>query len=149
MQAIARETEAALEQVNQGRDHWQVLADFMRRLVDADTSSMTQSMAGTFAPTPDMFALANHSSQLMQELFAQVKDVLRPDAVLHDLSLIFELVAAVRGPNPERTTELRHRYLALILDGLRARDREELPGPPPGWPELSDRWIPKNAARPS
>jgi AcrR family transcriptional regulator len=146
MQAIVSETEHALEQVGSGRDHWQVLADFMRRLVDADTSSMTSSMAGTFAPTPDMFALANRSSQLMGELFAQVNDVLRPDVVLHDLSLIFELVAAIRGPNPKRTQELRHRYLALILDGLRARDREELPGPPPGWQELSDRWIPKAAS---
>jgi hypothetical protein len=97
-------------------------------------------------PTQDMFALANQSSQLMGELFAKVSDVLRPDVVLHDLSLIFELVAAVRGPNPPRTQELRHRYLALILDGLRARDREELPGPPPGWQELSDRWIPKAAS---
>src|SRR5579863_8773356 len=129
MQAIVRETELALEQVGSGRDHWQALADFVRRLVDADTSSMTSSMAGTFTPTPDMFALANRSSQLMGELFAQVSDVLRPDAVLHDLSLIFEMVAAVRGPNPQRTQELRHRYLALVLDGLRARDREELPGP--------------------
>jgi hypothetical protein len=123
-----------------------VLVDFMRRLVDADTSSMTRSMAGTFAPTPEMVALANRSSQLMDELFAQVNDALRPDAVLHDLSLIFELVAAVRAPNPERTQELRHRYLALMLDGLRARDREELPGPPPGWQELADRWIPKAAS---
>jgi len=146
MQAIVRETELALEQVGSGRDHWQVLADFVRRLVDADTSSMTQSMAGTFTPTPDMFALANRSSQLMGALFAQVNDVLRPDAVLHDLSLIFEMVAVVRGPNPQRTQELRHRYLALVLDGLRARDREELPGPPPGWQELSDRWIPKAAS---
>ncbi len=66
--------------------------------------------------------------------------------VLHDLSLIFEMVAAVRGPNPPRTQELRHRYLALILDGLRPGHRDELPGPPPGWPELSDRWIPKAAS---
>jgi hypothetical protein len=78
-----------------------------------------------------------------------VRDVLRPDAVLHDLSLIFELVAAVKGPDPQRTQELRYRYLAFILDGLRARDREELPGPPPGWQELSDRWIPKAAAQPT
>jgi hypothetical protein len=39
-----------------------------------------------------------------------------------------------------RTAELRHRYLALILDGMRATGRGELPGPPPAWPELSERW---------
>jgi hypothetical protein len=89
-----------------------------------------------------MFALANRSSALMDELFAQFRDVLRPDVALHDLSLVFELVAVIKIPPAERTRQLRRRYLALILDGLRARDREELPGPPPTWPELSDRWIP-------
>jgi len=142
-------TETALEQARNGRDHWQVLADFMRNQVDADTSSMTRALAGKFAPTPEMFTLANHSSQLMTELFDLIRDVLRPDVVLHDLSLVFELVAAIKGSTPERTSQLRHRYLALILDGLRARDREDLPGPPPSWPELSERWIPaENRAQP-
>jgi AcrR family transcriptional regulator len=134
--------ETALEQARNGADHWQVLADFMRDMVDADTSSLTRALAGTFTPTPDMFALANQSSELMNELFGMVRDVLRPDVVLHDLSFVFELVAVVKGSTPDRTAQLRHRYLALILDGLRARDREELPGPPPTWPELSERWIP-------
>ena len=39
-----------------------------------------------------------------------------------------------------RTAELRHRYLALILDGMRAAGRGELPGPPPAWQEISERW---------
>jgi hypothetical protein len=79
-----------------------------------------------------------------------VRDVLRPGVVPHDLSLVFELVAAVKFSSPERTAELRHRYLAVILDGLRASnghgvgDREDLPGPPPAWPELSERWIPSS-----
>jgi hypothetical protein len=51
-------------------------------------------------------------------------------------------VAAVKFSNPERTTELRHRYLAIILDGLRATDGASLPGAPPTWQELSERWIP-------
>ena len=93
-----------------------------------------------------MFALANRSSELMDEFFALIRDVLRPGVVPHDLSLVFELVAAIRFSSPERTTDLRHRYLAVILDGLRASDgadnREDLPGPPPAWPELSERWVP-------
>ena len=137
---VVRETEAALEQVQAGRDHWQVFADFMRSLADADTSSMTRAFAGKFAPTPEMFALANRSSELMAELFGLIRDVLRPDLELHDVSLVFELLAAIKFADPRRTTELRHRYLALILDGMRATDRGELPGPPPAWPELSERW---------
>src|SRR5580693_8279254 len=53
---VVAETETALEQVKQGRDHWQVFADFMTNLVDADTTSMTLALAGKFTPTPDMFA---------------------------------------------------------------------------------------------
>jgi hypothetical protein len=87
-----------------------------------------------------MFALASRSAELMDELFALVRDVLRPDLALHDISLSFELVAAIKFADPRRTTELRHRYLALILDGMRATGRGDLPGPPPGWQELSERW---------
>jgi AcrR family transcriptional regulator len=137
---VVAETEVAIKQVENGRDHWQVFADFMRRLTDADTSSMTLALAGKFAPTPEMFALANRSSELMSQFFALIRDALRPDLVLHDVSLAFELVAAIKLADPERTTELRHRYLALILDGMRASDRGELPGPAPAWQELSGRW---------
>jgi AcrR family transcriptional regulator len=137
---VVAETEAAIEQVQDGRDHWQVFARFMRNLADADTSSMTQAFAGKFAPTPEMHALASHSSKLMDELFGMIRDVLRPDLALHDVSLVFELVAAIKFSRPERTRELRHRYLALILDGMRATDRAPLPGPPPAWPEISERW---------
>ena len=120
---FVQETEAAIERVTQGEDRWQVFADFMRHLTDADTSSLTRAFAGKFAPTPQMYALANRSSELSEELFGLVRDVLRPDLALHDISLVFELVAAIRFADPARTTELRHRYLALILDGMRAGGR--------------------------
>ena len=101
---VIDETEAALERIRQGEDHWVVFADFMGRLTDADTSSMTRAFAGKFAPTPEMFALANRSSQLFDEFFDLIRDILRPGVVQHDLSLVFELVAAIKFSNPERTT---------------------------------------------
>src|SRR6266550_164198 len=97
LQTFIAETEAAIERVKQGEDRWQVFADFMRNLTDADTSSLTRA-------------------------------------------------AAIKFADPERTTELRHRYLALILDGMRANGRGELPGPPPSWPEISERWNANNAS---
>ena len=145
LQTVVAETEAAIERVKQGEDRWQVFADFMRNLTDADTSSLTRAFAGKFAPTPEMFSLANRSSELFAEFFGLIRDVLRPDLELHDVSLSFELVAAIKFADPERTTELRHRYLALILDGMRADGRGELPGPPPSWPEISERWNANNA----
>ncbi|HEX6519008.1 MAG TPA: TetR/AcrR family transcriptional regulator [Streptosporangiaceae bacterium] len=134
--------EEALERIRAGDDHWQVFADFMRKLVAADTTSLTLALAGKFVPTPDMFELANHSAVLQDELFGLVRDVLRPDVTMHDISLMFELVAAIKAGTPERTGQLRRRYLALILDGLRAAEREELPGPAPTWQDVTERWNP-------
>lgn len=132
------ETETAL---TDERDDWTAFADYMRRLVDADTSSMTLALAGTFTPTPEMFALAERANELLERFYQRVKGVLRSDADVHDLSLIFELVAAVKLSDRARTEQLRRRYLAMLLAGLRARESDDLPGPPPSWRELNERWV--------
>ena len=139
LETFVAETEAALAD---DRDHWTVLASYMRRLADADTSSMTVALAGTFTPTAEMFALAARGGQLLSDLVDRVSDVLRPGVGAHDLSVITELVASVKEPDAKRTRELRHRYLAVILDGLRAEHSEPLPASPPTWQEISDRWQP-------
>ena len=76
--------------------------------------------------------------------------VIRPDFALTDIAMLLEQLTAVTGPNPERTRELRHRYLALHFNALRAHtaraapsSRSGLPGPPPTEEELGARWIPK------
>jgi AcrR family transcriptional regulator len=139
LEVFVAETEAALAD---DRDHWTVLTSYLRRLIDADTSSMTVALAGTFTPTEDMFALAAKSGQLLSDLVDRVSDALRPGVGAHDLSVITELVASVKNPDAMRTRELRHRYLAMILDGLRAGNDGPLPASPPTWREISDRWQP-------
>jgi AcrR family transcriptional regulator len=139
LQRVIAETQQALAD---DRDSWTTFEDYMRRCVEADTSSMTLALAGTFTPTPDMFTLAEQANQLAQALFAKVKDVLRPGVDVHDVSLVFEVVAAVKTSDQQRTQRLRRRYLAVILDGLRATERGALPGPPPTWQDVSERWIP-------
>src|SRR5258708_38623081 len=74
LRLFVAETEAALID---GRDHWTAFTSYMSRLGAADTSSMTLALAGTFTPTPDMFALAERSSKLLNEFFDRVRDVLR------------------------------------------------------------------------
>lgn len=137
LELVVAETEAALAD---RRDDWTVFTSFMERLVAADTSSITLALAGTFAPTPDMFALADRSSRLMGELFERIRQALRPGLSVHDISLVFELVAAVKLVSPERTAQLRQRYLAVILSGMRPSAGGDLPGPPPSWQEISERW---------
>jgi hypothetical protein len=76
---------------------------------------------------------------------AKASGGLRPDVTPEDLAMILEQLAAIRVGvfgDVARTRELRRRYLALILDGLRTRS-STLPGPPPTQDELGRRWIPR------
>jgi AcrR family transcriptional regulator len=124
------------------RDPWTAFAEFMRRIVDADTHSLTLRLAGTFTPTQDLYHDAEQAHQLNLRLLQRTKaaGAVRADLNVNDLTFVFEQVASVRLGDPDRTSQLRHRYLALLLDGLHTPTPEPLPGPPPTLEEVSGRW---------
>ena len=123
-------------------DAWQAFAVFLRDLVDADVHSLTVYLAGTFTPTPEMNQDAQRANALAVELVgrAHAGGRLRGDVVAQDVGLLLEACAAIRLPDPDRTRELRRRYLALLLDGLTAADGDPLPGPAPQPGEMNWRW---------
>jgi AcrR family transcriptional regulator len=125
-------------------DPWESFAAFMRRAVDADSSTLTQRLAGTFEPTEELWRAAEHAGKLNVELFERTRaaGAIRADADVNDLGLIFEQIASIRLGDRERTRQLRRRYLALALAGLRAPAEPELPGPAPTGEELYARWNP-------
>jgi AcrR family transcriptional regulator len=134
--------EAAVD--DQG-DPWQAFARFMERIVDADTQSLTQKLAGTFTPTEELVRDSERGQMLNQQLIERTRKAgaLRPDFDVNDLSMIFEQVTAIRLGDEDRTRELRRRYLALFLDALHARDGQApIPGSPPTWQEIVARWSP-------
>src|SRR5918997_2569153 len=139
LQQYIAEAEAAL--ADEG-DPWAAFAAFMRRIVDADTHSLTLRLAGTFTPTEELYRDSKKAQELNLRLFERTKSagVIRHDVEVDGLSLLFEQVAAVRIGDEERTRQLRHRYLALHLDALRVPSGSPLPGPPPSWEEISRRW---------
>ncbi|MFL5868169.1 MAG: TetR/AcrR family transcriptional regulator [Thermoleophilaceae bacterium] len=127
--------------VRDERDPWTVFADFMRRLVDADIAALTLTLAGRFAPTEDMFALAARTdTELSERLWPRVREALRPGVEVGDVSLVAEIVGTVKVADPGRTRRLRHRYLEALLDGLSAERAEPLPGPAPTREEINERW---------
>ena len=65
---------------------------------------------------------------------------IRPDVEVDDIALLLEQLAAVRVGDVERTQQLRHRYLALLLDAIHTPAESRLPGPPPRWEEIDQRW---------
>jgi AcrR family transcriptional regulator len=123
-------------------DPWASFTNFMHRVVDADTHSLTLRLAGTFTPTEELYREAQRARELNSRLFERIRatGAIRPDVEVDDISLLLEQLAAVRLGDEERTQQLRHRYLALMLDALHAPAESTLPGPPPSWEEIDRRW---------
>ena len=133
------EAEAAAEEP----DGWTALTRFLTRVVDADVHSLTVHLAGTFTPTAEMGDDARRANELAARLVARAHESgrLRRDAVAEDVGMILECCAAIRVDDPERTAQLRRRYLALLVEGLSAGG-PDLPGPPPRPGEMNGRWRP-------
>jgi AcrR family transcriptional regulator len=133
---------AATEALADGGDPWEAFARFMRRVVDADTHSLTSRLAGTFTPTEELNRDAATAQELNQRLFERTlaSGAIRPDLDVNDLSMVFEQLASIRLGDDARTGQLRHRYLALLLEAMHTPSSDPLPGPPPTWRELVARW---------
>lgn len=136
MQRMQRELEAALAL----DDPWQGLAQYMERCVDTGLGSLL-NIAGRFPITAEMIEIAERGQSLLPTLLerAQATGQLRPEITATDIVFIFRLLRPQLSDDPDLAKQLRHRYLALILDGMRVKD-DELPGPSLDWEEISGRW---------
>lgn len=125
-------------------DQWTAFATFLRRVVDADTHSLTLNLAGTFTPTEQLAEDSQRARELNVRILerAQAAGAIRSDLAVDDLSFLFEQIATIKLGDERRTGQLRHRYLTLILDALRTPTPTALPGPPPDWHEIGERWRP-------
>jgi AcrR family transcriptional regulator len=125
-------------------DPWNAFAGFMRRALEVGTGALTVRFAGAFTAGDELRRLASAAYDSTQRLVGRTKaaGALRQEIGVADLSLIFEQLQAVRTGDEVRAHQLRHRYLALLLDALHAAPRSSspLPGPPPTWDEISRRY---------
>lgn len=133
------ETEAAL--ADDG-DPWEVFCRYMHRRLDAGEGALSLNIAVTFAITEEHRALVRTARDLMQRLVDRTKAAgnLRPDVEVGDIGWLFVPLQAIESGDPIRNRELRHRHLAILLDGLRTGTTAPLPGPPPGWDEFGEIW---------
>lgn len=130
-------------------DPWAAFATFLRDVVEADTHSLTISLAGRFTPDERLHANAVLAGELVGELVGRTHAAgsLRADVVAADLGMLFEQLASVHGGDDTRTRELRMRYLDLLLDAIRVPAlHRRLSGPPPAPREFANRWNPATAS---
>jgi AcrR family transcriptional regulator len=143
-EGLRRYTAAVEAALADDGDAWESFAGFMRAAVDADASSLTVRLAGTFTPTRELYDAAEHAGRCNVALFERTRaaGAIRPDAEVNDLALVLEQLSSIRLGDAERARQLRRRYLELALDGLRAEREPPLPGPAPSDEELTARWTP-------
>jgi AcrR family transcriptional regulator len=134
----AAELEAALAD---DRDPWLAYADCLARILDGGSQALAQRLAGTFTPTPELSALAQRASTLASQVHrtAQRHQVLRADVEPLDVVFLLELLSATTLPGADNGHALRHRYLTLLLQALRAPGAGPLPAAPDP-AELTGRW---------
>ena len=128
---------------------WDTFTGFLRAVIAADVHALTVNLAGTFTPTEDMVGQSTRAVGLAATILQRAHDagVVRPDFTLTDIAMLLEQLTAVTGAGPERTRELRHRYLAMHFDALRPpAATTALPGAPPTDEELGARWVPRTKA---
>ena len=123
-------------------DPWTVYADCLARILDGGSQALAQRLAGTFAPTPELAQLAQQVGSLAVSVHerAQISGALRADVSPEDVVLLLETLSSIVLPGVDASEGLRHRYLALLLQALRAPGASPLPGRPAGQAELAARW---------
>jgi AcrR family transcriptional regulator len=124
------------------RDAWTVYSECLTRILDGGSQALAQRLAGTFTPTPDLTALAQQAGTLATAVHqrAQRDKALRSDVSHEDVVLLLETLNSITLPGSDGGHALRRRYLALLLQALRAPGAEPLPGPPANPAELAARW---------
>ena len=97
---------------------------------------------GRSRPRPDLTELAQRAGALATAVHerAQRDGALRADVSPEDVVLLLETLSAITLPGADAGDGLRRRYLALLLQALRAPGAGPLPGRAAGPEELAARW---------
>lgn len=142
LDGLQRYLAAAEDALADEGDPWSAFAQFMHHSLDEGTGSLTLRFAGRFSATPELYRLGAAAQDATKRLLDRTRaaGALRAEIEVGDLSLIFEQLQAVHAGDEARSRQLRHRYLALLLDALHMSSAPPLPGPPPTWGEISGRY---------
>jgi AcrR family transcriptional regulator len=136
-QQIATDADDAL----QIADPWLALVAFFEATAERQAADrgLYQALAG-YGSAEDKTRIWPAIVSSVTELFdrARAQGAIRADAVPEDAAAIFALLGAAFEMSERAANDLWRRYLALVLDGLRATDRGPLPGASPTFATLDD-----------
>ena len=129
-------------------DAWVAYTACLERVVDGRSQALAQRLAGRFAPTPDLSALAMEAGRLGNLLHerTQRSGGLRHDVSAADIILLLESLELIDLPGGDMAG-LRRRYLALLIQSLQTSSGGALPGPAADAADLAARWRTRRTPR--
>lgn len=134
LDALTRIPALARTALAEETDTWQAFSRFMREAVEQGAGALLPAIAGQVPTTDELLAARVEHDAALTELVSAAQEAgqLREDIGAGDIPLLFTCVTRpVVHATPEVASILRRRYLAVVLDGLRAGDsRSPLPGRP-------------------
>jgi AcrR family transcriptional regulator len=123
-------------------DPWEVFSRFVVDAIGAGGGSLSRRLRGRFTVTDELREAGVQSYVLTMQLIEKTKaaGVLREDFEPGDWSVFSELFQSINYSDPARNSELKQRYLRIMLDGLRAPGGRPLPYTPPTLEEMARRF---------
>ena len=125
---------AAAEQALQATHSWEALLDYLAFVVGLQAADRGLSeIVGANLRTEQLLGRARKRLRPLVErliLRAQESGDLRSDVVYEDISVLLWTTGRVVDATRDVAPEFWQRYLALTVDGLRARSSSPLPQPP-------------------
>ena len=124
---------AAAEQALAGDDAWAAFLGYLTRVVELQATDRGLSeVLGAYVRGEDLVARARARLRpLVEQLIAQAQEsgALRTDIVYEDVSVLLWTTGRVIDATRDVEPEFWQRYLALMVDGLRAGSASPLPRP--------------------
>jgi AcrR family transcriptional regulator len=132
LSVLARTTERALEAAAEEADAFEALRRFTHEAADERIGALCPLLSGTFDKHyPDLNVERERLEEAVENLFRRAHEAgsLRADVGVGDLLVaLSQLTRPLPGSACLHNDRLVHRHLQLLLDGLQAPGRSELPG---------------------
>jgi AcrR family transcriptional regulator len=144
---IASEGEAMMADAADGPDAFTALEHFVHGTADWKVGALCPLLAEWMdMADPEVLAARDRLDSMVESIIdkSQADGSLRADISSGDIMIVVsQLARPLPGSDPADHNSFVHRYLQLLLDGLRAPGRSALPGRPATFQDLrQDREVP-------
>jgi AcrR family transcriptional regulator len=127
--ALAEDAEGALEEEADG---FQALRRFVHRAAERRAGGVFPLLAEAAFPDDEISMTKERMADALEHILAKATaaGLLRPDVAIGDVMVVLtQFTRPWPGIDYEAVETIAHRHLELLLDGMRAPQASELPGP--------------------